>query len=63
MTWWPEHPDDEWVEITAYGDTEPQFIRGLSGAACEVGLAKEKYVYGAIDLDQFEAVVEKVLSC
>jgi hypothetical protein len=56
---WPPHPKDEWVEATSLGATETQF---RSGAEREIAKAKAKYVEGQITIEEFEAIVEDVLT-
>lgn len=60
MTWWPEHPDDQWIEVTALGDTEPKFVPGISGAARQVAEAKAAYIHGRIPFETFEAILDSV---
>jgi hypothetical protein len=57
---WPEHRDDVWVDVTSFGP-EPVFVRGRSGAAAAVSLARAKYVEGAIEHDEFERLVGEAL--
>ena len=59
---WPAHPDDEWIEVTAYGDSEPIYVRGMSGAAAEVAEARAKYLADQITVEEFEAVFDRVLA-
>lgn len=53
---WPEHPDDEWVEVTGYSATgEPEFMRAVGGAERAISLARAAYLAGAIPVEVFEA--------
>ena len=56
----PPHPDDEWVEVTNFGDTEPRYLLGISGADQEIARACARYVEGQITSEEFEAVCDRV---
>jgi hypothetical protein len=55
------HPDDEWVEVTRAGESEPRYILARSGAAAEVAKARAKYLAGQITIQEFEIVLNRLL--
>lgn len=55
------HPDDEWVEVTTFGQ-EPKYMLARSGAADEVAKAREKYVAGQITIEEFELVLNRLMT-
>ena len=56
------HPDDEWIDVTRFGQMEPELIRGRSVWAAEVARARAAYVEGRIEIEDFEEVLEHALA-
>jgi hypothetical protein len=59
---WPAHPDDQLIEVTALGDTEPRFLPGMSEIGRRVNLAAAAYIAGSIPFEEFERRVDEVLA-
>jgi hypothetical protein len=59
---WPAHPDDELVEITAFGATEPEYIRGHSAIGAKVNEARALYIDGAISAEELERRIDAALA-
>lgn len=59
---WPAHPDDEWVEITAFGDEAPRYALARSGAATQIADGRARYLADQITVDELEAIVEDALT-
>lgn len=55
------HPRDEWVDVTPYGATEPQYVLARDGRAIEIAEAKAAYLYDRIDIDELERRVAAAL--
>jgi hypothetical protein len=55
------HPDDEWVEVTRPGESEPRYVLARSGAAAEVAKARAKYLAGQITIQEFEIVLNRLM--
>lgn len=58
---WPAHPDDEWVEITSFGDTEPQYLLARSGVDAKIGEARALYLAGQTDAAEFEHAIDNAI--
>ena len=56
------HPDDEWVEVTSLGQSEPRYILARSGGEAELAKARAQYVAGQISLRGFELVLNRVMA-
>lgn len=54
------HPDDEWIEVTMYGQPEPVYILGRSGTDKAIALSRTRYLRGHITLEQFAAEVDRI---
>jgi hypothetical protein len=59
---WPAHPDDQLVEVTALGDTEPRFLVGMSEIARQINAAAALHVAGRIPFEEFDARCDRALS-
>jgi hypothetical protein len=55
------HPEDEWVEVTPPGESEPRYVLARSGAAAEVAKARAKYLAGQISIQEFEIVLNRLM--
>jgi hypothetical protein len=60
MTYAP-HPRDEWIDVTSFGQPEPQYILCQSGVEIEIAEAKAQYVAGHITIEQFETAVDRLM--
>jgi hypothetical protein len=58
---WPARPDDEWIEITCIGDSEPRFMLGMSGVDREIARAKAAYLEDKITIEEFEAAIDPAI--
>ncbi len=56
------HPLDEWVEVTRFGQVEPQYLLARDGREVAIAQAKAEYVEGRITIEEFEARVGEALA-
>jgi hypothetical protein len=56
------HPRDEWVDVTAVGDPAPRRLLAVDGREIEITEARELYVAGLIDIEEFEERVKRALT-
>jgi hypothetical protein len=59
---WPAHPDDEWVEVTGFGDAEPRYALARSGVGTKISRARAQYLAGQIDAAEYEQAVDDVIA-
>jgi hypothetical protein len=59
---WPSHPDDEWVEVTAYGASEPAYVLAASGVAKAIARARAEFLAGSIEVEELELRIDAALA-
>ncbi len=56
----PPNPEDIWVEVTAFGAAEPEFILAQSGRDRAVARARQRYLNNDLTIEQFEQELDNL---
>lgn len=56
-----DHPRDEWVDVTALGDTTPQRLLAVDGRELDIRDACDAYVLDRITIEELEHRIEEAL--
>jgi hypothetical protein len=59
---WPAHPDDELIDVTAYGSPGREYARGRSVIGDAIAQARHDYIEGDIDAWEFERQIDRALT-